>query len=105
MGADVEELLEEGQVAAGHLGEVVPAGEAVPGALDHDRPDLGVARELLERLDDLVHEGERQRVALLGPVEHDPPGGRSAMHEHVLEVGQGSDGVHESLLPFRRSMS
>ena len=52
--------------------------ERRPGALDHDRPGLGVGADRLERADQLLHQLERERVPLLRTVQRDPSRSRRA---------------------------
>ena len=71
---------------AGHVGEVVPGGEHRPvGREDH--PGGVAPAGLGERLGQLAHHVERQRVALLRPVEGDRDHVALAADEKVLAHG------------------
>jgi len=52
--------------------DVVAGAERVAGALDDEDLDVGRRVDEIDRPDQLVAERDRQRVALLGPVECDP---------------------------------
>ena len=79
--AHVEQLIVERGVASDHLAEVVPGRERGAGALDHDRPDVGVRADGSSARDQLLHQPERERVPLLRPVERDRRGRAVARHE------------------------
>ena len=65
--AEVEELLEERQVAADHLAQIVAGGERRAGGVEDDRSHAARAHAP-ERGEQLPHQLEAQRVALVGPV-------------------------------------
>src|SRR5512145_2354051 len=67
-----EALGERGIPGGGaELREVEARREDVAGAGDDRAAERGIARQLRERLRDLVAQGDRERVLLLGPVERD----------------------------------
>ena len=99
VGADVEQLPVEAGLAVEHLGEVVAARECGARPLDHDCADARVRAELLERADQLAHELEAERIALLRPVQRHDGGRAVAANEQVVELRHGAFD-HPSLLPF-----
>jgi hypothetical protein len=68
------------EVAAHHLAQVVAGGESDPRAFDDDRLDVGARSKRPQRSRQLVHELEREGVALVRPIQGDP-GGRGRVGE------------------------
>src|ERR671934_1238429 len=58
-----------GQLGAAELLQIKARGEGWPGAGDYDRPDALVVAPRGEVIGQLVTEGDRKRVSLLGPVQ------------------------------------
>jgi hypothetical protein len=71
LGTGVKEPLVESEIAAGHLAEIVAGRERAPCSGDHDCPHVWLRADAAKRGDQGFHQLERERVALLGPVECD----------------------------------
>ena len=71
-----------------HFLDVGAGGERLLGAGQHDRADRGVGLEGLERRVEVLHQGRRQRVQGLRPVEPDEADAAMGFDEEV-GVGHG----------------
>ena len=86
LAAGVEQPLVEAHVAPDHLGEVVARRERRPRALDDDRAHARIGAGGAQHADQLLHELEAQRIALLGPVERDPRRDSFLTDEQLAQV-------------------
>ena len=91
LGADVEEALEEGDVAADHLAQVVAGREGRAGGLQDDDLHARPGARAPQRVSQVLHELEAQCVALVGSVEGD-------VHRGLVLVDQHGGGVVASVL-------
>jgi hypothetical protein len=96
LGADVEQALEERDVAADHLAQVVTGRERGSGGLQDDRARLGFAAHALQRGDQLLHQLEAQRVAPLGAVEGHAHGRPVLADEHGGAGGNRAHGFDDT---------
>src|SRR5205823_2891738 len=97
----------EAHVAPDHLAEVVARAERRPGALEHDRADARIGADGAHDADQLLHQREAQRVALVGAVERDRRRGSVVADEDVARVGRGGAHARDDTPPpaSQRSMS
>src|SRR5919204_893185 len=86
-----------GQLGAAKLLQIKARGEGWPGAGDYDRPDALVVVPRGELIGQLVTEGDRKRVSLLGPVQGQD--GDAIAHDLGGDAGLG----HPLTLPEVRT--
>jgi len=89
-GANVEESFVEDDVPADHLPEVVTGGEDGARPCDDDRTDFRVRTKGSEGSDQLLHQLERERVALLRPVQRHARRGPLDREEKGADLGRGA---------------
>ncbi len=90
-----------GSEQPGHLGEVVARAERRALAAHDDGVHRGVGRRLGERGEQIAQQRQRERVAALGPVEHE-----RAHACGVLDAERGGgDGCHAPRIPPQTASS
>ena len=101
LAAGVEQLARGRQRAAGHLREVVTGAERGPLAAHDDRVHRDIGGGLGERGEQVAQQGQRERVAAFGPVEHERAHARGVLD---AEWG-GGDGCHAPRIPPQTASS
>ena len=76
-----------------HLGDVVAGAERLAGSVDHRHLEGRGAPNAIYRSDQLVAEGNREGVPLLGSIERDPRDGAVLGVVEKFEIGRGVVGV------------
>ena len=79
---DAPVLVERDRRSGGELGDVGAGRERALAAAEHDRADLRVGVELLQRTDDRAHQLARERVQLLRTVHQHDADAPVALDEH-----------------------
>jgi hypothetical protein len=96
LGADVEQALEEGDVAADHLAQVVAGRERRTGGLQDDDPHARIGAHAPQRVNQVSHELEAQGVALVGSVEGDAHRGLVLVDQHGGSSGERAHGADDT---------
>jgi hypothetical protein len=102
LGAHVEEALEEGDVAADHLAEVVAGRKRRTGGVEDDDPHAGVGAHAPQRARQVLHELEAQGVALVGSVEGDVHRRLVLVDEHGGVGGERAHGADDTPVAIGR---